>query len=277
LVSPLFQAINIYAGINGLEAGQSLIIGVAILTANLFELWAGAGAQSPHLFSALLAAPFISTTLGLLWYNTYPASVFVGDTYCYFAGESFPPHGGTWFVVPNLGPASFAIVRVAAVRCAGMTFAVMAILGHFSKTLLLFFIPQIVNFLYSVPQLFKLYPCPRHRMPNFDPAADRLRPSTFSLKRKTTGKNVSTSRAPASTGDGDADDLVVRDNMTVINVVLRLLGPTHERSATNVLLLVQIICCAFGLLLRYFWAPQVYEAAALQPPAHTAAGDSLSG
>ena len=39
----------------------------------------------------------------------YPAKVFVGDTYCYFAG---------------------------------MTFAVSAILGHNTKTVLLFFIPQ---------------------------------------------------------------------------------------------------------------------------------------
>lgn len=62
----------------------------------------------------------------------YPSRVFVGDTYCYFAG---------------------------------MTFAVMGILGHFSKTLLLFFIPQILNFLYSTPQLFGLVPCPRHRLP----------------------------------------------------------------------------------------------------------------
>ena len=38
----------------------------------------------------------------------------------------------------------------------GMTFAVVAILGHFSKTLLLFFIPQVINFLYSLPQLFHM-------------------------------------------------------------------------------------------------------------------------
>ena len=58
--------------------------------------------------------------------------MFVGDTYCYFAG---------------------------------MTFAVVGILGHFSKTLLLFFLPQIFNFLYSTPQLFKFVECPRHRLP----------------------------------------------------------------------------------------------------------------
>ena len=36
-----------------------------------------------------------------------------------------------------------------------MTFAVIAILSHFSKTMLLFFIPQILNFVYSTPQLFR--------------------------------------------------------------------------------------------------------------------------
>lgn len=46
-----------------------------------------------------------------------------------------------------------------------MTFAVAGILGHYSKTLLLFFIPQILNTIYSLPQLFRVIPCPRHRMP----------------------------------------------------------------------------------------------------------------
>ena len=51
-------------------------------------------------------------------HNAFPSKVFVGDTYCYFAG---------------------------------MTFAVVGILGHFSKTMLLFFIPQIFNFVLSIP------------------------------------------------------------------------------------------------------------------------------
>ncbi|GJN10789.1 hypothetical protein PR202_ga28912 [Eleusine coracana subsp. coracana] len=61
---------------------------------------------------------------------------FVGDTYTYFAG---------------------------------MALAVVGILGHFSETLLLFFLPQVLNFLCSVPQLFHFVPCPRHRLPRFDP------------------------------------------------------------------------------------------------------------
>ena len=64
----------------------------------------------------------------------YPSRVFVGDTLCYFSG---------------------------------MLFAVVAILGHFSKTLLLFFIPQVFNFVFSVPQLFRFVPCPRHRLPRY--------------------------------------------------------------------------------------------------------------
>ena len=66
------------------------------------------------------------------WCRRFPSQVFVGDTFCYFSG---------------------------------MTLAVAGILGHFSKTLMLFFTPQIINFLYSLPQILKWWPCPRHRLP----------------------------------------------------------------------------------------------------------------
>jgi UDP-N-acetylglucosamine--dolichyl-phosphate N-acetylglucosaminephosphotransferase len=126
------NAINIYAGCNGLEAGQSLIIALSILVHNLIEL--ESLQHSNHLLSIFLIVPFIGVTAGLLHWNWFPSSVFVGDTFCYFAG---------------------------------MTFAVVGILGHFSKTLLLFFIPQIVNFVYSLPQILHLFGlvCPRHRLP----------------------------------------------------------------------------------------------------------------
>ena len=63
--------------------------------------------------SLIIMIPFVATTLGLLSLNWWPARIFVGDTFTHFAG---------------------------------MTFAVAAILGHFSKTLLLLFVPQILNF-----------------------------------------------------------------------------------------------------------------------------------
>lgn len=63
----------------------------------------------------------------------------------------------------------------------GMTFAVIGIHGHFSKTLLLLFVPQILNFLLSVPQLFRLggIVCPRHRLPRVDASTRLMHPSTF--------------------------------------------------------------------------------------------------
>jgi len=124
------NAINIMAGVNGLEVGQSVVIACSILVFNLMELWYDC--WRAHLFSLIFIMPFLGVSLALLSLNWYPASVFVGDTYCYFAG---------------------------------MTFAVVGILGHFSKTMLLFFIPQIFNFLFSAPQLFHFIECPRHRLP----------------------------------------------------------------------------------------------------------------
>lgn len=115
------------------QVGQSYIIALAVLVHNLLQLSSESGAA--HLFSILFLLPFIATSLALLVHNWYPSRVFVGDTFCYFAG---------------------------------MTFAVVGVLGHFSKTLLLFFLPQIINFLYSLPQLFGLVFCPRHRLPRYN-------------------------------------------------------------------------------------------------------------
>ena len=132
------NSINILAGINGIEVGQSLVIACLIALNDSLYLLPTIHQPHPaadsHLFSMYLLLPFIGVSLALLMHNWYPSKVFVGDTYCYFAG---------------------------------MVFAVVGILGHFSKTLLLLFIPQIFNFIYSAPQLFGLVPCPRHRLPRF--------------------------------------------------------------------------------------------------------------
>ena len=70
------------------------------------------------------------------------------------------------------------------ISVSGMLFAVVGILGHFSKTLLLMFIPQIVNFVYSVPQLFRMVPCPRHRLPRYDLDIDKSHASETQFKSK---------------------------------------------------------------------------------------------
>lgn len=81
---------------------------------------------------SLLPPRFSFRKLTNAFLASYPSRVFVGDTWCYFAGQ--------------------------VLACAG-------VLGHFSKTLLLFFIPQVFNFIFSCPQLFGIVPCPRHRLP----------------------------------------------------------------------------------------------------------------
>ncbi|CAI7806799.1 unnamed protein product [Closterium sp. NIES-54] len=172
------NSINILAGVNGLEAGQTAVIAAAVLLFNIWQIGELPGFKLPlqpdmqqaHLFSIYLILPLLACTLALLVFNWYPSQVFVGDTFTYFAG---------------------------------MTLAVVGILGHFSETLLLLFLPQVINFIYSLPQqtfrssfpfphaphpsqspsplpfpldpfllplvvpsqLFKFVPCPRHRLP----------------------------------------------------------------------------------------------------------------
>jgi len=45
-----------------------------------------------------------------------------------------------------------------------MVLAVSGITWHFSKAIVLFLIPQIFNFVLSIPQLIGIIPCPRHRL-----------------------------------------------------------------------------------------------------------------
>jgi UDP-N-acetylglucosamine--dolichyl-phosphate N-acetylglucosaminephosphotransferase len=135
------NSINILAGVNGLEVGQCVVIALSMLANNIIQLvfFIEGNIEERlwnNLFSIYILLPFLGVSLGLLYHNWYPSAVFVGDTYCYFAG---------------------------------MTFAVSAILGHNPKTVLLFHIPQVLNFVFSVPQLMnaRAIPCPRHRMPGF--------------------------------------------------------------------------------------------------------------
>ncbi|KAG9284657.1 hypothetical protein G9A89_004699 [Geosiphon pyriformis] len=83
------NSINILAGVNGIEAGQSLVIASSIAINDWLFLNDADPAVEAHLFSLFLILPFIGVTMGLLFHNWYPSKVFVGDTYCYFAGMIF--------------------------------------------------------------------------------------------------------------------------------------------------------------------------------------------
>ncbi|KAA3679962.1 UDP-N-acetylglucosamine--dolichyl-phosphate N-acetylglucosaminephosphotransferase [Paragonimus westermani] len=249
------NSINIYAGINGLEVGQTLIIACSVALFNIIELrgylW------RVHLFSLYFLIPFIAVCWALYKVNRFPASVFVGDTFCYFAG---------------------------------MTLAVVGILSHFSKTLMLFFLPQIFNFIYSVPQLFALIPCPRHRLPRYNPDdgllytskvcfhpkslsvvgefllnwCARLKiiecrlvhayqpPCPKSTLHNSEGDQRSSIASVSSNADDSAKEEIVEvNNFTLINLVLRICGPMSEADTTKKLLLLQIASSCVAFFIRY--------------------------
>nr|XP_033774447.1 UDP-N-acetylglucosamine--dolichyl-phosphate N-acetylglucosaminephosphotransferase [Geotrypetes seraphini] len=226
------NAINILAGINGIEAGQSLVIAASIIIFNIVEL--NGDFQDDHLFSLYFMIPFFFTTLGLLYHNWYPSQAFVGDTFCYFAG---------------------------------MTFAVVGIVGHFSKTMLLFFIPQVFNFLYSLPQLFHIIPCPRHRLPRFCASTGKLGMSYSKFKSKDLSKLGALILKVMEAlwlvevkQELDEDGKYMEcNNLTLINLVLKLIGPTHERTLTLLLLLIQVLGSTSAFLIRYHLVRLFYD------------------
>lgn len=61
------NAINILAGINGLEVGQSVVIALSIIVFDIMEL---RGDQfKAHSFSLNIMIPYLATTLALLKHN----------------------------------------------------------------------------------------------------------------------------------------------------------------------------------------------------------------
>ncbi|KZZ90606.1 UDP-N-acetylglucosamine-1-P transferase [Ascosphaera apis ARSEF 7405] len=87
------NSINMLAGVNGVEVSQSIVIAILLMINDSLYLPPFTPYRHPatdsHLFSVYLLTPFIGVSLALWWHNWYPAKVFVGDTYCYFAGMVF--------------------------------------------------------------------------------------------------------------------------------------------------------------------------------------------
>lgn len=86
IITAVSNGANITDGIDGLAAGTSAIIGVtlgvlayvsgSILFANYLNIM-----YIPHLGELLVfAGAFVGACIGFLWYNSYPAQVFMGDT-----------------------------------------------------------------------------------------------------------------------------------------------------------------------------------------------------
>lgn len=229
------NSINMLAGVNGVEVAQSLVIAVLLIANDALYLAPVTPYPHPatdsHLFSLYFLLPFLGVSLALLCHNWYPSKVFVGDTYCYFAG---------------------------------MVFAVVGILGHFSKTLLLLFIPQIFNFVYSTPQLFHLIPCPRHRLPKFNSVTGLLDASVtewavppapliaaalellhkLRLVRVTRNEN---------------GQIVQSTNLTILNLWLVWMGPMREDRLALSMVGLQTVCGLLGLFVRHRLALLVFR------------------
>lgn len=233
------NSINILAGINGIEVSQSMIIGILLLLNDVLSLSVNLNnlndlpARDSHLFSIYLLLPFIGVSTALLFYNWYPAKVFVGDTYCYFAG---------------------------------MVFAIVGILGHFSKTLLLLFIPQIFNFVYSAPQLFRIIPCPRHRLPHFNAQTGLLEPSLAQWPRPPSKKFsrmlkfISNLPLPLIHIEANMKGEIVEcTNLTILNLWLLWFGPMREDRLAICILIMQSLTGLLGLFIRHKLALWVFR------------------
>ncbi|CCE65889.1 hypothetical protein TPHA_0N01080 [Tetrapisispora phaffii CBS 4417] len=222
------NSINILAGVNGLEVGQSIVLGVIALLNDILYLSIGPEvSHEAHRLSIILITPFIGVSLALFKWNRWPARVFVGDTYCYFAG---------------------------------MVFAVVGILGHFSKTMLLLFIPQIVNFIYSCPQLFGLVFCPRHRLPKLNEKDGKLYPSRADLIENPPKKVfvpvlyfLHFCKLIDLEFETKDNKTIIKScsNMTIINLTLVWLGPMREDKLCNNILAIQFITGLLSVGIRH--------------------------
>ncbi|AMD21310.1 HER031Cp [Eremothecium sinecaudum] len=226
------NSINILAGINGLEVLQSIVLGIVCLCNDtIYMIWGSEEAKESHLFSMVMIIPFIGVSAAIFRWNKWPARVFVGDTYCYFAG---------------------------------MVFAVVGILGHFAKTMMMFFAPQLFNFIYSIPQLFGLVTCPRHRLPRFNPEDGLMYPSKADLKANPPYKIVTKAlkvlhslHLVELTFDKDGE-VTECNNLTLINLVLVWAGPMREDRLCYTLCAIQLVVDLMLLCLRHVIGSLVY-------------------
>ncbi|KAI2781152.1 glycosyl transferase family 4-domain-containing protein [Daldinia loculata] len=229
------NSINILAGINGIEVSQSIVIALLLAFNDALYLLTPYPhpATDSHLFSLYFLLPFLGVSFALLIHNWYPARVFCGDTYCYFAG---------------------------------MVFVVVSILGHFSKTLILLLVPQIFNFVYSTPQLFGLIPCPRHRLPHFNARTGLLEPSVTKWEKDKQPRPIIAkvlrllSQLRLLRLKEDEQGLIEEtSNFTILNLWLVWRGPMREDRLAKEITAMQTILGLFGLFVRHKLALLIFR------------------
>ncbi|KAI1412232.1 glycosyl transferase family 4-domain-containing protein [Hypoxylon sp. FL1857] len=229
------NSINILAGINGIEVSQSIVIALLLAFNDALYLLTPYPhpATDSHLFSLYFLLPFLGVSFALLIHNWYPARVFPGDTYCYFAG---------------------------------MVFVVVSILGHFSKTLILLLVPQIFNFVYSTPQLFGLIPCPRHRLPHFNARTGLLEPSVTKWEKDKQPRPIieKALRLLAQLKllrlkEDEQGRIEETSNFTILNLWLVWRGPMREDRLAKEITAMQALLGLFGLFVRHRLALLIFR------------------
>ncbi|KAI1386136.1 glycosyl transferase family 4-domain-containing protein [Hypoxylon trugodes] len=229
------NSINILAGINGIEVSQSIVIALLLAFNDALYLLTPYPhpATDSHLFSLYFLLPFLGVSFALLIHNWYPARVFPGDTYCYFAG---------------------------------MVFVVVSILGHFSKTLILLLVPQIFNFVYSTPQLFGLIPCPRHRLPHFSARTGLLEPSVTKWEKDKQPRPIidKALRLLAQfkllrLKEDEQGRIEETSNFTILNLWLVWRGPMREDRLAMEITIMQAALGLFGLFVRHRLALLIFR------------------
>ena len=127
------NSINILSGINGVEAIQVIVMSLGFMCIDIID-----GRID------ILPGLIVSTSMALLWYNRYPAKIFVCDTFTTYGGLAI-----AWMTFTRRSYVSTAFMMI----------------------------PQGVNFILSLPQLLGYRPCPQHRLPAWNPDKDVLQSS----------------------------------------------------------------------------------------------------
>jgi UDP-N-acetylglucosamine--dolichyl-phosphate N-acetylglucosaminephosphotransferase len=234
------NAINILAGSNGVEAIQSIIIAISLVFNCIIQFYFNTSRTDAMVHSIYFLIPFIGTSLGFLYHNWFPAKAFGGDTFCYFAG---------------------------------MVFAVVGTLENISKTVLLFMIPQIFNFLYSCPQLFHFVDCPRHRMPKYkilirlNVKSKLIEHTRFDFIEReslkdTIGRLMVRFLEVLGLADvkrSDTGKWLSCNNLTIINLILWKFGPMREDELARKICYIQIAGSCLAFFIRYGLVHIVYN------------------
>ena len=137
------NGVNLTDGVDGLAAGTAIIALLTFLSISVIAYIRSApasGDRSDYLLDlSILAAALIGGAIGFLWYNSFPAEVFMGDTGSMALGGAL---------------AGFAIVTG--------TEALLVLIGGIYVVVAFSVIIQVLSFKYTGRRVFLMAPLQHH-------------------------------------------------------------------------------------------------------------------